>query len=78
MTPRALADALISHAAGLTGNAAAAELICAHHTWLTKADFVTSYIRTGTRHGDPQIVSACYRATPVPGPLPSTDFRQRP
>ena len=31
MTPHALAGTLISHAAGLTSDAAAAELICAHH-----------------------------------------------
>ena len=50
MTPRALADTLISHAAGLTSDTAAAELICAHHTWLARADFVTGYIDAGTRH----------------------------
>lgn len=50
MTPRTLADTLISHAAGLTSNTAAAELICAHHTWLSRTDFATRYIRTGTRH----------------------------
>jgi hypothetical protein len=50
MTPHALADTLISHAAGLTTNSAAAELICAHHTWLTRTDFVTSYIHAGTLH----------------------------
>ena len=38
MTPSTchLASTLISHAAGLTSHAAAAELICAHHTWLTR------------------------------------------
>jgi hypothetical protein len=46
-----LAGTLHRYAAGLTSDAAAAELIAAHHTWLTKADFVTGYIRTGTRHG---------------------------
>ena len=50
MTPHALKDTLISHAAGLTSPAAAAELICAHHTWLTRTGFVTSYIHAGTRH----------------------------
>jgi len=50
MTPHALADTLISHAAGLTTNSAAAELICAHHTWLTRTDFATRYIHAGTRH----------------------------
>jgi hypothetical protein len=50
MTPRALAGTLISHAAGLTTNTAAAELICAHHTWLTRTDFVTTCIHAGTRH----------------------------
>ncbi|MGH3238439.1 MAG: hypothetical protein ACRDOH_35320, partial [Streptosporangiaceae bacterium] len=50
MTPHALAGTLICHAAGLTGNAAAAELIAAHHTWLTRTDFTTSYIHAGTRH----------------------------
>jgi hypothetical protein len=49
MTPNALADTLISHAAGLTSDTAAAELICAHHTWLTRADFATGYIDAGTR-----------------------------
>ncbi len=50
MTPRTLASTLISHAAGLTSDTAAAELICAHHTWLTRTDFTTSCIRAGTRH----------------------------
>ena len=50
MTPRALAGTLISHAAGLTSDTAAAELICAHHTWLARAEFVTGYIDAGTRH----------------------------
>lgn len=47
---RGLADTLILHAAGLTSGAAAAELIAAHHTWLTRADFVHGYIHAGTRH----------------------------
>jgi hypothetical protein len=47
---RDLADTLISHAAGLTSNYAAAELICAHHTWLARADFAAGYIHAGTRH----------------------------
>ena len=38
------------HAAGLTSDAAAAELICAHHTWLARAEFVTGHIDAGTRH----------------------------
>jgi hypothetical protein len=50
MTPSALAGALISHAAGVTSDSAAAELICAHHTWLTRTDFATRYIHAGTRH----------------------------
>ena len=50
MTPHALAGTLICHAACLTGDTAAAELICAHHTWLTRTDFTTSCIRAGTRH----------------------------
>jgi hypothetical protein len=50
MTPRDLAGTLISHATGLTSDTAAAELICAHHTWLTRADFTAGYIHTGTRH----------------------------
>ena len=54
MTPRAphrdLAGALLRHAAGLTSDTAAAELICAHHTWLTRTDFVTTCIQAGTRH----------------------------
>jgi hypothetical protein len=45
-----LADTLIRHAAGLTSDAAAAELIAAHHTWLTRTDFVTTCIDAGTRH----------------------------
>ena len=51
MTPRARADAPISHAAGLTSDSAAAELICARHTWLTRTDFATRYIHVGTRPG---------------------------
>ena len=50
MTPHALAGTLICHAAGLTSYAAAAELIAAHHTWLTRTDFVTRYIHAVTRH----------------------------
>ena len=55
MTPPAphhhdLAGTLICHAAGLTSDAAAAELIAGHHAWLTRTDFVTGYIHTGTRH----------------------------
>src|SRR5260370_11866706 len=50
MTPHALAGTLICHAAGLTGNAAAAELIAAHHTWLTRTDFTATCIHAGTRH----------------------------
>ena len=51
MTPHDdLAGALLRHAAGLTSDTAAAELICAHHTWLTRTDFITSYIHAGTRH----------------------------
>ena len=50
MTPHALAGTLISHAAGLTSDSAAAELICAHHTWLARTEFVTGYIDAGTRH----------------------------
>ncbi len=54
MTPpaprhRGLADTLILHAAGLTSDTAAAELIAAHHTWLTRTDFVHGYIHAGTR-----------------------------
>ena len=45
-----LAGALLRHAAGLTSDTAAAELICAHHTWLSRTDFVTSCIHVGTRH----------------------------
>ena len=50
MTPRTLAGTLISHAAGLTSDTAAAELICAHHTWLTRTDFTARCIHAGTRH----------------------------
>jgi hypothetical protein len=54
MTPHArrpgLAGALLLHAAGLTSDTAAAELICAHHTWLARTDFTTSCIDAGTRH----------------------------
>jgi len=49
MTPRALAGTLIRHAAGLTSDSAAAELLAAHHTWLTRADFVATCIHAGTR-----------------------------
>jgi len=52
MTPHALAGTLICHAAGLTSNAAAAELIAAHHTWLTRTDFVTTCIPTPTPTGN--------------------------
>jgi hypothetical protein len=51
MTPDALAGALIAHAAGLTSDTAAAELICAHRTWLTRTDFTTRYIHASTPHG---------------------------
>ena len=55
MTPRGrrpgLAGALLLHAAGLTSDTAAAELICAHHTWLTRTDFTTTCIHAGTRPG---------------------------
>ena len=50
MTPSALAGTLISHAAGLTSDSAAAELICAHRTWLTRTDFTARCIHAGTRH----------------------------
>jgi hypothetical protein len=53
MTPRALAGALISHAAGLSSDTAAAELICAHHTWLTRTDFTTGCIHADSRPGQP-------------------------
>jgi hypothetical protein len=54
MTPPAprrhhLAATLISHAAGLTSDTAAAELIAAHHTWLTRTGFTTSHLHAGTR-----------------------------
>jgi hypothetical protein len=45
-----LADTLIRHAAGLTSASAAAELIAAHHTWLTRTDFTATCIHAGTRH----------------------------
>ena len=48
--PRDLAGTLIRHAAGLTCDTAAAELIAAHHTWLARTDFITSHIHAGTRH----------------------------
>ena len=48
--PRDLAGTLICHAAGLTCDAAAAELIAAHRTWLARADFITGHIHAGTRH----------------------------
>ena len=51
MTPSALAGTLISHAAGLTSDSAAAELICTHHTWLTRTDFTATCIHAGTRPG---------------------------
>ena len=49
MTPRDLPGALISHAAGLTSASAAAELICAHRTWLTRTDFTTTCLHAGIR-----------------------------
>jgi hypothetical protein len=51
MTPHPLAATLISHAAGLTSDSAAAELIAAHHTWLTRTDFTATCIHAGTRPG---------------------------
>src|SRR5260370_39381760 len=63
MTPHALAGTLICHAAGLTGNAAAAELIAAHHTWLTRTDFTATCIHAGTRHDrHPYAYIACEHA----------------
>ena len=53
MTPRTLAGTLISHAAGLTSDTAAAELITAHHTWLTRTDFTATCIHSGTSPGRP-------------------------
>jgi hypothetical protein len=54
MTPpdrrRDLAETLIAHAAGLTSDTAAAELIAAHHTWLARTNFVTSHLHASTRH----------------------------
>jgi hypothetical protein len=52
MTPSTLdlASTLLSHAAGFTSHTAAAELICAHHTWLTRDDFVATCICTSTSH----------------------------
>ena len=46
--PEDLPNALITHAMGLTAASAAAELICAHASWLTNTDFTASYITTGT------------------------------
>lgn len=45
-----LAATLTSHAQGQLSDAAAAELITAHRTWLTREDFITSHIHAGTRH----------------------------
>jgi hypothetical protein len=69
MTPhgRRLAGALLLHAAGLTSDTAAAELICAHHTWLARAEFVTGYIDAGTRHdGHPRAYTDRERAAAAP------------
>src|SRR5712692_3337984 len=44
--PGDLPNALITHACGLTAASAAAELICAHRTWLTNPGFVDGYITT--------------------------------
>jgi hypothetical protein len=46
---RDLAAILVSHAAGLTGDTAAAGLIAAHHIWLARTDFTTSHLHAGTR-----------------------------
>jgi hypothetical protein len=51
MTPHALAGTLISHAAGLTSDSAAAELIAAHHTWLARTDFTATCIHSGGSPG---------------------------
>ena len=48
--PRDLAATLISHAAGLTCDTAAAELIARRHSWLARADFVTGHVHASTRH----------------------------
>jgi len=45
--PDDLPNALITHACGLTAASAAAELICAHGTWLTNPGFVDGYITFG-------------------------------
>ncbi len=45
--PDDLPNALITHACGLTAASAAAELICAHGTWLTNPGFTGGYITTG-------------------------------
>jgi len=50
LRPRDLAGTLIRHAAGLTCDAAAAELIAARHTWLARTDFMAGHIHAGTRH----------------------------
>ena len=80
MTPDALADTLISHAAGLaTSDSAAAELICAHHTWLTRAEFVTGYINAGTRHdGHPYASSTGRTPSPPSTPASSAARPQKP
>ncbi|MGH3238663.1 MAG: hypothetical protein ACRDOH_36485 [Streptosporangiaceae bacterium] len=44
-----LADTLICHAAGLTSASAAAGLIAAHRTWLTRTDFTTTCVHAGIR-----------------------------
>ncbi len=49
--PDDLADALITHARGLTATSAATELICAHHAWLINTSFTHGYITTGTHAG---------------------------
>ena len=68
MAPHALAGTLISHAAGLTSDAAAAELICAHHTWLARAEFGAP--RVWWRLDSPQMLSSGWllsSTVPPPG-----------
>ena len=66
--PRNLAGTLIRHAAGLTCDAAAAELIAAHHSWLARTNFVTGHIHAGARHdGHPYAWTDWESAVSAPG-----------
>lgn len=70
---RDLAATLISHAQGQLSGAAAAELITAHATWLTREDFTASHIHAGTSHDGYHRAQADWRTA-----ITALDTRQLP